>query len=322
MENSDYSYEERPRRKNSKGLVIVLLSIGVLIGLVFGFANNSSHNTTQQTQQTQIAKVSDERGQLQKNFDDALARLDSMTGISHKTQEMISGREKDITKMELQIRSILRKQHLTEGEKKKAEAMIADLNTKISGMQEQVAKLTQDNQTLTQDNTDLKQGNDKLTSDLQTTNTTNEDLSKKVDVASTLVADNIKVVPVHDKKNGEEKETTKAKKVSKLNVSFDVTNRIAATGQTDVYVCVTGPDGKIISVPASGSGTFTTREEGDKAFTSKVAVDFEAGKSKNVQFSWKQDGGFQTGIYKIEIYHNGFKIGEKSTELKKGGLFS
>ena len=71
-----------------------------------------------------------------------------------------------------------------------------------------------------------------------------------------------------------------------------------------------------------GSGTFTTRDEGDKTFTSKVPVDFESGKMKNVQFTWKQDEAFQTGTYKIEIYHNGFKIGEQSKELKKGGLFS
>ena len=53
-----------------------------------------------------------------------------------------------------------------------------------------------------------------------------------------------------------------------------------------------------------------------------VPVEFESGKVKHVQFSWKQDGSFQTGVYKIEIYHNGFKIGEGAKELKKGGLFS
>ena len=35
----------------------------------------------------------------------------------------------------------------------------------------------------------------------------------------------------------------------------------------------------------------------------------------------KQGDKFQKGYYKIEIYHNGFKIGEGTRELKKGGLF-
>ena len=110
--------------------------------------------------------------------------------------------------------------------------------------------------------------------------------------------------------------------MDKLVISFDVDNRIAQSGQTDVFVCITSPDGKAVSVPALGSGTFTTREEGDKVFTSKVSVDIEAGKRKPVQFPWKQNSDFQRGNYKIEIYHNGFKIGEGIKELKKGGLFS
>ncbi|MES1161319.1 MAG: hypothetical protein ABUM51_11210, partial [Bacteroidota bacterium] len=68
-------------------------------------------------------------------------------------------------------------------------------------------------------------------------------------------------------------------------------------------------------------GTFTSREDGDKVYTAKVPVDFEAGKSKPVQFAWKQNSEFQRGNYKIEIYHNGFKIGEGTSTLKKGGIF-
>ena len=175
---------------------------------------------------------------------------------------------------------------------------------------------------MTADKTQLTADKDKLTSDLQTTSAAKEDLEKKVDIASTLNASNIAITPVHDRKNGKEKVTTTAKRVDKLVISFDVNNRLAQNGQTDVYVCITGPDGKPISVPALGSGTFASRDEGDKIFTAKVPVDIEAGKTKSVQFAWKQNSTFQKGNYKIEIYHNGFKIGEGIRELKKGGLFS
>jgi TolA-binding protein len=211
---------------------------------------------------------------------------------------------------------------MTVAEKKKAEELIGQLNDKISGMEKDVARLTEANQGLTQDNAQLTQDNTKLTSDVQTTTIAKDSLSKKVDIASTLFANNIKVVAVQDKKNGQEKETDKAKRADKLMVSFDVTNRIAATGQTDVYVSITGPDGKMISDSSMGSGTFTSREDGDKSYTSKVSVDMEAGKVKPVTFSWKQPNGFQKGMYKVEIYHNGYKIGEGTKELKKGGLFS
>jgi len=313
--------QSQPPRKDFKNLIIGILAAGFLGTWGYLLWNNNKQEQVQQQQQTQIAKVTDEKGQLQKNFDDALVRLDSLTGTNNKMQGQLNERQTEIGKLKTQIRSYLKKEKLTEAEKQKAEALIKDLNDKISNLEQEVARLTQENQTLTANNTQLTQDKEKLTNDLQTTTTAKQDLEKKVDIASTLNASNIAITPVKDKKNGQEKVTTTAKKVDKLLISFDVSNRIAQTGQTDVYVCITGPDGKPISVPALGSGSFTTRDEGDKVFTAKVPVDIEANKTKSVQFAWKQNTPFLIGDYKIEIYHNGFKIGEGTRQLKKGGLF-
>jgi hypothetical protein len=325
MNTSNYpseNLENQPPRKDSRNLVIGLLAVAFAGTVGYAIYSSNEHQTLQQTQQTQISAVTESKGQLQRNFDDALVRLDSMSGLSTKMQGVLSSRQSDISHMKGEIRQILNKQRLTDAEKKKAQELLAELNQKISNMEQEVARLTQDNLNLNQDNTKLRVDKDKLTADLQTTTTAKEDLDKKVDIASTLNASNIVISALQDKKNGEEKTTDKAKKVNKLKISFDLNNRIAVSGQTDVFVCITGPDGKIISVPALGSGTFMTREEGDKIFTAKVPVEFEAGKVKDVQFSWNQESGFQTGSYHIEIYHNGFKIGEGNKELKKGGLFS
>jgi peptidoglycan hydrolase CwlO-like protein len=278
-----------PPKKDYKNLVIGLLAAGFLGTWGYVLYNNNKQDQVQQQQQTQIAKVTDEKGQIQKNFDDALVRLDSLTGTNNKLQSTLNDRNSDITKKKAEIRSILNKKNATAKELATAKALINDLNGKITDLEKQVADLTTSNTQLTADKTQLTQDKEKLTSDLQTTTATNQDLSKKVDIASTLNASNITITPVHSKSNGQEKMTTNAKKVDKLVISFDVDNRIAATAPTDVYVCITAPDGKPVAVPALGSGTFTTRDEGDKPFTSKVSVDFEAGKKKAVQFAWKQD---------------------------------
>jgi peptidoglycan hydrolase CwlO-like protein len=314
--------QSQPPKKDFKNLVIGLLAAGFLGTWGYLLWNNNKQEQVQQNQQTQIAKVTDEKGTLQKNFDDALVRLDSLTGTNNRMQSQLTGANSDIAKKKAEIRSILGKSHATQAELTRAKGLINDLNGKISDLEKQVADLTTQNTQLTADKTQLTSDKEKLTSDLQTTTTAKEDLEKKVDIASTLNASNIAVTPVHDRKNGKEKVTTTAKRVDKLIISFDVNNRIAQNGQTDVYVCITGPDGKPISVPALGSGTFASRDEGDKIFTAKVPVDIEAGKTKSVQFAWKQNTNFMQGNYKIEIYHNGFKIGEGVRELKKGGLFS
>jgi hypothetical protein len=313
--------QSQPPKKDFKNLIIGLLALGFLGTWGYLLWNNNKQEQVQTQQQNQIAKVSDEKGQLQKNFDDALVRLDSLTGTNNKLQGQLTEGQGQIAKLKANIRGILSKQHITEAEKKKAEGLIKDLNDKISSLEQQVAQLTQENQQLNADKTQLTADKDKLTTDLQSTTTAKQDLEKKVDVASTLNASNISITPMHEKKDGKDKETTTARKVNKLVIGFDVANRIAQTGQTDVYVCITGPDGKPISVPALGSGTFTSRDDGDKVYTAKVPVDFEQGKTKSVEFAWKQNSEFQKGNYKIEIYHNGFKIGEGTRELKKGGIF-
>ena len=96
---------------------------------------------------------------------------------------------------------------------------------------------------------------------------------------------------------------------------------IAKSGPADMYILVTAPDGKVISTTTTGGGTFTTRQEGDKEFTYKTTVPYEQGTRQNVQIPVVQEK-FQTGDYKIQVYHNGFKIGESVRTLKKGGLFS
>jgi phage shock protein A len=314
--------QSQPPKKDYKNLVIGLLAAGFLGTWGYLLWNNNKQEQVQTQQQAQISKVTDEKGQLQKNFDDALVRLDSLTGTNNKLTSQVNEGTGQIAKLKSNIRGLLNKQHLTDAEKKKAEDLIKELNDKIGNLEQQVAQLTQDNQQLTADKTQLTADKTQLTTDLSTTTAAKQTLEKQVDVASTLNASNIMITPMHEKSDGKDKETTTAKRVNKLVIGFDVSNRIAQTGQTDVYVCITGPDGKPISVPALGSGTFTSRDDGDKIFTAKVPVDFEAGKTKAVQFAWKQNSIFAKGDYKIEIYHNGFKIGEGTQTLKKGGLFS
>ena len=103
-------------------------------------------------------------------------------------------------------------------------------------------------------------------------------------------------------------------------ISFDVENRIAKSGPADIYVIVTAPDGQVISDASLGSGTLTTRQDGDKPFTFKTTLEYEQGTRKNVQVPLRQNN-FQTGDYRIEIYQNGFKIAEGVRSLKKGGIF-
>lgn len=311
---------QQPKGNGSKNLVIGLLAAGLLgtWGYLLYDKNKSSEKI--QTFQAQSTSYMTQRDSLKNMYDEAEVRLDSITSSNNNLHGQLTDRQKDINGLKSQIRSILSKKNATEAELKEAKGLIAQLNDKISGLEADVARLTGENQQLTAANTTLTQEKSDLQQTLQTTTTEKQDLEKTVDVGSTFSASNIQVTAFNDRRNGKEKTTTTAKKADKLVVSFDVENRIAKSGPADMYILVTAPDGKVIADPSMGSGTLTTRTDGDKSYTAKVSIQYEQGTQKLVEFPIKQNK-FQTGSYKIEIYHNGFKIGEGTRTLKKGGLF-
>lgn len=304
--------------RNSKNLVIGLLAAGLLGTWGYFLWDKNKTSETVQLAQTQSDGYMSQRDSLKALYDDAEIRLDSITGANNSLQGEKSEKEKIIDNQKAEIRRILNDRNATKADLAKAKSMIADLNSKITEYEAEITRLNGENQELTASNTVLKEEKTGLEQNLQVTKTEKEGLEKTVDVASTFSASNIQITPVNERKGGKEKSTTTAKKVDKLVVSFDVENRIAKSGPADMYLIVTAPDGKVMTV--EGSSVLNTRTDGEKSFTAKIPVDYEQGSRKAVQFPIRQND-FQTGNYKIEIYHNGFKIGEGVRSLKKGGLF-
>ena len=325
MANTNYPTTESPRNNpprnnNTKNILIGVLAAG-LLGTwgYFLYDKNQSDEKIQVTQAQANTSMS-ARDSVQLLYNDALTRLDSLTGNNNNLQGQLGERQSEITKMKNEINSILRKRNATQAELSRAKTLIAELNGKIENLEVEVARLTGENQQLASTNTHLTAEKQVLETNLQTTTAEKDELASTVDVASTFSASNIAIKPVNEKKNGKEKETTTAKRVDKLVVSFDVENRVARSGPADLYVVVTGPNGQVVSDPSMGSGTLTTRTDGDRQFTYKSTLNYDQGTRKSVQIPLRQND-FQTGNYKIEIYQNGFKIAEGVRSLKKGGLF-
>ena len=325
MANTNYPTTENPRsnppRNNTtKNILIGVLAAGLLGTWGYFLYDKNQSDEKIQVTQTQANSAMSARDSVQLLYNDALTRLDSITGNNNNLQGQLSDRQTEIGKLKNEINSILRKRNATAAELSRAKSLISTLNSKIANLEQEVARLTGENQQLAAANTQLTTEKQVLETNLQTTTAQKDELASTVDVASTFTASNIQIRPVNEKRNGKEKETTTAKRVDKLVVSFDVENRVARSGPADLYVIVTGPDGQVVSDPSMGSGTLTTRTDGDRSFTYKSSIDYAQGTRKSVQIPLRQNN-FQTGNYKIEIYQNGFKIAEGIRSLKKGGLF-
>ena len=306
------------RSSNSKNIVIGLLAVALLGSWAYFLMkiNRSDKEILSKTEEG--VHYMSQRDSLESLYKFTLDKYDSVTVANNDLSGKLTSKQSEISKLKGEINSILRKKNATSSELARAKTLIEELNSQIETLQAENTRLTGENQTLTAEKAQLIVEKDTLTANLTTTQAEKKVLEETVDVGSTFSASNIAMTPLKQK-GDKEKETTTAKRVDKLVISFDVENRITKSAPADMYIIVTAPDGKVVS-EATG-GTFTTREEGDKSFTSKLTVPYEQGKRQNVQLPLTQDK-FQVGDYKIQVYHNGFKIGEGVTTLKKGGLFS
>lgn len=273
-----------------------------------------------------ITNTSSQRDQLQKELEDATRMYDmiktSSANMVHSKDSTISKKDREIAAKREKIQQLLSKVGATEQELAQAKSLIASLNTDIVKYKSQVETLQGEKIVLTNEKNLVMQQRDKVQKDFDSATNVIRQKEEVIDVATTLHALNFSISGINETSNGKEKQTNNAKRVDKLRISFDIDeNRVAQSGMKNVYVCITGPDGKQLIAETSGSGTFNTRDGVQKSFTQKIEFNYTQGQRQTLSIDWKQSSSFAIGDYKIEVYNNGFKIGEGIGSLKKGGLF-
>ncbi len=308
------------------GLLVALLGTW---GYIIYDKNKSKEDIAQKD--TLITAASQERDELQKELDNATMRFDELKTDNAKKDSSMVAKDNEISEKKNRIQALLSKVNASQGELAEARRLIRSMNGDIDGYKVQIEQLKGENLVLTQEKEVVTQDRDRIRREYDSTQTSmaaqqaalRKEKEDVIDVASTLHASNFNITPINEKSGGREKTASSAKKADKLRVSFDLDeNRVAQSGNKDVYICITDPSGSPIAVEALGSGKFNTREGEEKLFTKKVDVLYTQGQRQTVNIDWKQDK-FVKGNYKVEVYHNGFKIGEGYTSIKRtGGLFS
>jgi len=317
---------KQPQNKWRNYLTAVLI-IALLGTWAYIIWDKSKHKETVQQKDLVISNTSSERDMLQKQLEEATSRYDMIktnsAEMEHIKDSTITKRDREIADKRNKIQQLLSKVGATQAELAQAKGLIASLNTDITGYKTQVETLKGENLVLTQEKNIVIEQRDRVQKNYDSATSVIMQKEEVIDVASTLSASNFSILGINEKGNGKEKETTVAKRVDKLRISFDIDeNRVAQSGKKNIFVCITGPDGKPLALEAMGSGKFSTREGEEKSFTQKLDVNYTQGQRQTLSIDWKQNSDFETGDYKIEVYNNGFKIGEGIRSLKKGGLFS
>jgi myosin heavy subunit len=314
-----------PPQKDNRNTVYAILIAIILLLLGYIVYDKTQDKKTEQLNFITVQNLDSAKSVLQAEFEIASKQVDTLTANNTQLETKLSEKNSELAKTKASINSILKQKNISVDDLKKAQKLIAEYKGQLEGLQAEVAKLkgenlqlTADKQQLTTDKNQLATEKEQLSNEKNQLTTEKKNLEDKVDVASTLTASHINITAIK-MRGDKEKETETAKRADFFRLSFVLDeNRVAASGKKSLYVVVTSPDGKT-SVP---NGSFKTRDGIELQYTETIDVNYEQGKVLPVSFDWKPGTQFIPGDYKIEIYNNGFKIGETKKSMKKGGLFS
>jgi predicted nuclease with TOPRIM domain len=310
---------------NSNNLRNILIG-GLIVALLGTWAyiiwDKSKTKEEKEQLTTQIITSDSSKNELQRELNDAAMRLDMLKTTNSRADSLLKTKDNDIQALRSRVQTILNKQNATASELAEARRLINQLKGNIENYTAEIEKLQGEKIQLAEEKRVVTQERNLVRKHFDSAKNVIKEKEDLIDVGSTLHASNFSIIGVKEKSNGKEKETTTAKRVDKLRISFDIDeNRITPSGTKDIFVSITAPDGTPIAVEALGSGTFVTREGIERQFTKRVQVDYKQGEKQQVNVEWKPENNLQTGNYRIEIYNNGFKIGEGVRAFKKGGLF-
>ncbi|NQW77735.1 MAG: hypothetical protein HQ449_00320 [Chitinophagaceae bacterium] len=289
------------------------ITIGVLVLVIVGswIYFNSSKVDIITTYDNKIAVIDSAKAKIQAEFIEVSAKADSLTNQNTSLQGDLLDKSNQIQKLKSNISTILRKQNATDVELAEAKTLIADLNGKVTNLFADLSKAQAENKDLSAKNEVLNTTNTTLNTNLTATQKERERLQ---DIGSTLHASTFSIQALRIKEDGSEKVTSNTKRANTIRLSFQIDrNKITPTGSQELFVCIAGPDGKAFNE----TGKINTREDGAKAYSNKLSVQYEQNKDLPVSYDIKNIT-FTEGEYLVEIYHNGFKIGEGKTKLTKG----
>ncbi|TAL51863.1 MAG: hypothetical protein EPN92_00035 [Chitinophagaceae bacterium] len=265
-----------------------------------------------------IAVAETIRDSLQRIYSETLDKLGTekfnADSLNSNLEGILNERLTEISKLKNEITLILKRKDFNQADLEEAGGKIKNLQEMIEGLKARNNSLTDERKRL---NNILDQMNGEVTSlqqNIQKVTTENKELVQKVNVASTFVASDMKLAVVDMHTAEKEIETNQAKKADKFIVSFVVQNNMVSYPSAELVLAIIDPEGKTILSDVWDSGGFETRTEGRKKFTRKMKFDYSKGEQKRLIFSLQPDN-FEKGTYKLNIYHNGIKIGETTRVL-------
>lgn len=313
---------EQEKSNNSKLPLILGAALVISLGFnAYQFIDGNQDRETLDKSIQELSTLSSSKAQLEFDYKNLQDEFTQLKNSIVDNDGLLANKEHNIAVQQEEINKILNDANASKESLAKAEAMIKSLKAEISTYKTEIIRLEQENAILVKDNALLTTQRDSIQTNLNTERTERVAeravaKEKEEELSSTLSISNHDIVALKVRNNGREVEKSKAKKVDKIRVSFDIDkNSRAQSGSKELYVAIVNPNGEVGQYTNGQYGSLKLHSGDEVKYSDKVKIDYKNGAQQKVEIDL-ENGSFTPGKYKINIYQNGFKISQAEVTLR------
>lgn len=307
------------RRNNRKNYLLVALGILAALNLLLLYfyyqerqTNKNQQTTlTDKTQEMLITKT--RLDSISTQLDAKISEIQSLGGQVDsllKVKEQLEADKRnlknvaafDVKKYDAKIKEYL--------------ALLDEKDKEIGQLKEENSILTSQNQTLAEENASLKNERQALSDTVSNYTERNRELAEKVTLASALKAENLIVNAINRRGKESDGGEYRARRIEKIKIAFRLsTNPLAQQNDKEIFLRILDPSGSVIADMATGSGQFIFSGQ-EMVYTAKQTVLYD-NTGQQVTFVYGRGNiPFKEGTHQIELYSEGFKIGQGEFTVK------
>ena len=312
----DYNQEQKQDRKTLLWAALAVLGLLNLVLVYFIYHEKQENRVkddiiTAKTEEVLFTKT--KLDSISAELDTKIAEIQKLGGSVDSLIELKKQLERD--KQELKNVNSFSAANFDK-KIKSYEQVLLQKDTELANLREELGIVTNKNQELSQQVSGLESERQLLNDSVTNYSAQNRELAEKVTLASALRTEELSINAVSSKGKEREGGKYKAKRIDKLKVSFKLgENAVAKQNEKDIYLRILDPEGAVLSDMATGSGAFSYNGK-EMIYSSKQTINFT--NSRQLVDIYYGRGGIQMkdGKYSIEVYSEGFKIGQEDFTVK------
>jgi hypothetical protein len=301
--------QEQNKKKRSLILLLTVLLLGSVSFNIYSFLTNKAEVKKAKEEYTQLSNDHVEVNQLLADAEELTNKLEG--DVAEKDSE-IQSKLTEIKRIKAEndalIKSGLSKDEINRRLKINL-AMVRKLNNQLESKVDELLLA----------NKNLESENSELSGNLDSVNTMNNNLTRKVAIASALQVPE-PIYTYYKKRNSQNrpwKKTSLARRTDKIEVKFTVmSNEITETGEKKVSLKIISPDGKTMGKLNNDGGELNVHSAGSLTYAAHKAFIF-TGESKDITLDYiDTDLDFPEGNYNSEILIDGVVVSASTFSLK------